>query len=71
MPGDQLPERLELVAVLGENQDVVAALGGRADQVLDEIEDEGVVGGQLLGRHVEAELHVRCDRRLRAARSGW
>ena len=35
----------------------MAALGGRADQALDETDDEGVVGGQLLGRHVVAELH--------------
>jgi hypothetical protein len=42
--GDQLPEDVQLVVVLGEDQDVVAALGGRADQGLDEAEDEGVIG---------------------------
>jgi hypothetical protein len=55
--GHQLAEHLQLVALLGEDQHVVAAVGGRPDQGLDEPEDEGVLGRQLLARHVVAELH--------------
>ena len=35
----------------------MAAVGGGADQGLDEPEDERVLGGELIARHVVAELH--------------
>jgi hypothetical protein len=55
--GHQLAEHLQLVVALGEHEHVAAAMGGRPDERLDEPEDEGVLGRQLLARHVVAELH--------------
>ena len=55
--GHQLAEHLQLVVLLGEHEHMVATVRGRPDKGLDEPEDEDVLGGQLLARHVVAELH--------------